>query len=83
MSNATNVKFPSTVKLPIMQLTTTTVKNATKKSISNRISIFFLKGLKASQLVLLLEKAKLPNYSIIDCTLPTLPSVSRTLIPWG
>jgi hypothetical protein len=48
MSNATNVKFPSTVKLPIMQLTTTTVKNATKKSISNRISIFFLKGLKAS-----------------------------------
>jgi hypothetical protein len=22
-------------------------------------------------------------YFIIDCTLPTLPSVSRTLIPWG
>ena len=23
------------------------------------------------------------HYLIIDCTLPTLPSVSRTLIPWG
>ncbi len=26
---------------------------------------------------------KLLHYFIIDCTLPTLPSVSRTLIPWG
>ena len=23
------------------------------------------------------------HYFIIDCTLPTLPSISRTLIPWG
>ena len=30
-----------------------------------------------------LNSAILLHYFIIDCTLPTLPSVSRTLIPWG
>src|SRR3990172_10221089 len=29
------------------------------------------------------NSAKLLHYFIIDCTLPTLPSVSHTLIPWG
>jgi hypothetical protein len=40
----------------------------------------------AREIKIMLEREDYANIArghIIDCTLPTLPSVSRTLIPWG